>query len=94
MQIGPEQGAFMAMLVKLTGAKRILEIGTFTGYSSLAMALAGDAKIIAADISEEWTAIARNSGRKRASTAASICAWPRCVKHRERLKAARPGAST
>jgi len=53
MQIGPEQGAFMAMLVKLMGAKRILEIGTFTGYSSLAMALAGDAKIIAADVSEE-----------------------------------------
>ncbi len=46
MQIGPEQGAFMAMLVKLMGARRILEIGTFTGYSSLAMALAGDAKII------------------------------------------------
>jgi predicted O-methyltransferase YrrM len=59
MQIGPEQGAFMAMLVKLTNAKRILEIGTFTGYSSLAMALAGDAHIIAADMSEEWTNVAR-----------------------------------
>ena len=59
MQIGPEQGAFMAMLVKLMGAKRILEIGTFTGYSSLAMALAGDVKIIAADVSEEWTNVAR-----------------------------------
>jgi predicted O-methyltransferase YrrM len=58
MQIGPEQGAFMAMLVKLMGAKRILEIGTFTGYSSLAMALAGEAKIIAADVSEEWTKVA------------------------------------
>ena len=40
MQIGPDQGAFMALLVKLIGAKRILEIGTFTGYSSTAMALA------------------------------------------------------
>jgi predicted O-methyltransferase YrrM len=59
MQIGPEQGAFMAMLVKLTGARRILEVGTFTGYSSLAMALAGDARIIAADVSEEWTNVAR-----------------------------------
>ena len=64
MQIGPEQGAFMAMLVKLTGAKRILEIGTFTGYSSLAMALAGDAKIIAADVSEEWTRVARKFWKK------------------------------
>jgi predicted O-methyltransferase YrrM len=59
MQIGPEQGAFMAMLVQLTSPKRILEIGTFTGYSSLAMALAGDAQITAADMSEEWTNVAR-----------------------------------
>jgi predicted O-methyltransferase YrrM len=64
MQIGPEQGAFMAMLVKLMGAKRILEIGTFTGYSSLAMALAGDARIIAADVSKEWTKVARKFWKK------------------------------
>ena len=64
MQIGPEQGAFMAMLVKITGAKRILEIGTFTGYSSLSMALAGDVKIIAADVSEEWTKVARKYWKK------------------------------
>jgi predicted O-methyltransferase YrrM len=64
MQIGPEQGAFMAMLVKLMGARRILEIGTFTGYSSLAMALAGDVKIIAADVSEEWTSVARRYWKK------------------------------
>lgn len=64
MQIGPEQGAFMAMLVKLSGAQRILEIGTFTGYSTLAMALAGDVRIIAADISAEWTAIARRYWEK------------------------------
>jgi predicted O-methyltransferase YrrM len=64
MQIGPEQGAFMAMLVKLMGAKRILEVGTFTGYSSLAMALAGDVKIIAADVSEEWTNVARKYWKK------------------------------
>jgi predicted O-methyltransferase YrrM len=59
MQIGPEQGALMALLVKLTSPKRILEIGTFTSYSSLAMALAGDAQIIAADMSKEWTDVAR-----------------------------------
>jgi O-methyltransferase len=59
MQIGPEQGAFMAMLVKLMDAGRILEIGTFTGYSALAMALAGGARIVCADVSMEWTAIGR-----------------------------------
>ncbi len=64
MQIGPEQGAFMALLVKLMGARRILEIGTFTGYSTLAMALAGDVRITAADVSEEWTKIARRYWQK------------------------------
>ena len=64
MQIGPEQGAFMAILVKLMNARRILELGTFTGYSSLAMALAGDVRIIAADVSEEWTTVARRYWKK------------------------------
>lgn len=61
MQIAPEQGQFMALMVKLTGAKSIIEIGTFTGYSSLCMALAlpDDGKILCCDVSEEWTAIAR-----------------------------------
>jgi caffeoyl-CoA O-methyltransferase len=61
MQIAPEQGQFMALLVQLTGARRIIEIGTFTGYSSLCMALAlpDDGKILCCDVSEEWTAIAR-----------------------------------
>ncbi len=59
MQIGPEQGAFMGLLVKLMGARRIIEFGTFTGYSSLAMALAGAAKITCADVSKEWTDIGR-----------------------------------
>lgn len=64
MQIGPEQGAFMGLLVKLMGAKRILEFGTFTGYSSLAMALAGAEHITCADISKEWTDIGRRYWRK------------------------------
>jgi O-methyltransferase len=61
MQIGPDQAALMQMLVRLLGAKRCLEIGTFTGYSALAVALAlpPGGKIICCDVSEEWTAIAR-----------------------------------
>ena len=61
MQIAPEQGQFMALLARLTGARRCLEIGVFTGYSSLvtALALPDDGRIIACDVSEEWTAVAR-----------------------------------
>lgn len=61
MQISPEQGQFMALLVKLTGARRCLEVGTFTGYSALACALAlpPDGQLVAMDVSAEWTAIAR-----------------------------------
>lgn len=61
MQISPEQGQFMAFLVKALGAKKCLEVGVFTGYSSLAVALAlpEDGKIIACDISEEFTSVAR-----------------------------------
>jgi len=63
MQIAPEQGAFMALLVRLIGARRILEIGTFTGYSSTAMALAlpEDGQIVCCDVSREWTDIARRA---------------------------------
>ena len=63
MQIGPEQGAFMGLLVRLTGTRRILEIGTFTGYSSTAMALAlpEDGRITCLDVSEEWTDVARRA---------------------------------
>lgn len=64
MQIGPEQGAFMGLLVKLMGATRILEFGTFTGYSALSMALAGAAKITCADVSKEWTDIGRRYWQK------------------------------
>lgn len=61
MQIAPEQGQFMQLLVKLTGARRIVEIGTYTGASALWMALglAGDGRIECCDRSEEWTAVAR-----------------------------------
>jgi predicted O-methyltransferase YrrM len=61
MQIAPEQGAFMALLVELMGAERCLELGTFTGYSSLAVAmvLPPDGRIVCCDVSEEWTDIAR-----------------------------------
>jgi predicted O-methyltransferase YrrM len=61
MQIAPEEGAFLAMLVELTGARRCIEIGTFTGYSSLAVALAlpDDGSIVCCDVSEEWTSLAR-----------------------------------
>lgn len=62
MQIAPEQGQFMAMLVKLLGARRCIEVGVFTGYSSLlvAAALPPDGGIVACDISESYTAIARD----------------------------------
>jgi predicted O-methyltransferase YrrM len=63
MQISPDEGAFLAMLVRLLPARRILEIGTFTGYSSTAMALAQDAddRILCCDVSKEWTDIARQA---------------------------------
>jgi caffeoyl-CoA O-methyltransferase len=61
MQIAPEQGALLQMLVRLIAARRCIEVGTFTGYSSLAVALAlpDDGRIIACDVSEEWTQVAR-----------------------------------
>ncbi len=61
MQISPEQGQFMALLVKLIGARKTLEVGVFTGYSSLAVALVlpPEGQVLACDVSEEYTAIAR-----------------------------------
>ena len=61
MQIGPDQGQFLQLLVQLLKAKKTIEIGVFTGYSSLwvALGLPDDGRIIACDVSEEYTAIAR-----------------------------------
>ena len=61
MQIAPEQGQLMALLVKLLGARRTLEVGVFTGYSALAVALAlpPDGRVVACGVSEEFTAVAR-----------------------------------
>ena len=66
MQIGADQGRLMQILVRLIDARRCLEIGTFTGYSALAVALALPAggRITACDVSEEWTTIARKHWRK------------------------------
>jgi caffeoyl-CoA O-methyltransferase len=61
MQIGPEQGQLLAFLVELTGARTALEVGTFTGYSALwvALALPDDGRLVACDVSEEWASMGR-----------------------------------
>ena len=61
MQIAPEQGTLMSMLVRAIGARSAIEIGTFTGYSALCIArgLPPDGKLLCCDVSEEWTAIGR-----------------------------------
>lgn len=66
MQLAADQGQLMALLVKLMGAKRCLEIGTYTGYSALAVALAlpKDGSIVCCDVSEEWTAVGRPFWKK------------------------------
>jgi caffeoyl-CoA O-methyltransferase len=66
MQISPEQGELMAFLVRLLGVRRYLEIGTFTGYSALAVALAlpEDGRVTACDVSEDWTTVARRFWRE------------------------------
>lgn len=61
LQISPEQGQFMQLLVKLMGARRTIEVGTFTGYSALTVALAlpDGGKVLACDISDEFTSIGK-----------------------------------
>jgi len=82
MQIAPEQGQLMALLVKLIDARQIIEIGTFTGYSALCMAqaLPVDGKLICCDVSDEWTSIGRpfrNPTGRRESTNSSVPAEKR-----------------
>jgi len=66
MQIAPEQGAFMTLLARAIGARRAIEVGTFTGYSSLCIArgLPADGRLIACDVSTDWTATARRHWEK------------------------------
>jgi caffeoyl-CoA O-methyltransferase len=62
MQIGPDQGTFMRLLAELTGARNALEVGTFTGYSSICVArgLGPEGKLLCCDVSEKFTSVARN----------------------------------
>lgn len=66
MQIAPEQGQFMVFMVKLLGVRKIVEVGVFTGYSSLSMAMSmpDDGELVACDVNEEWTAMAREYWEK------------------------------
>lgn len=66
MQIAPEQGAFMELIVRMTGARRVIEVGTFTGYSALCIArgLPDDGRLLCCDVSEEWTSIGRRFWEK------------------------------
>jgi len=66
MQIAPEQGAFMTLLARAIGARRAIEVGTFTGYSALclARALPDDGRLVCCDVSEEWTRIGRRHWEK------------------------------
>ena len=66
MQICPEQGALMGNLIRMLSAKRTIEIGTYTGYSAMAVALAlpEDGEVLACDISKEWTSIGKNAWEK------------------------------
>jgi caffeoyl-CoA O-methyltransferase len=63
MQVAPEQGAFLTLLTRLIGARSAVEVGTFTGYSSLCIArgLPADGRLLCCDVSEEWTAVARRA---------------------------------
>ena len=66
MQIAPEQGAFMTLLARAIGARRAIEVGTFTGYSTLCLArgMPAGGRVIACDVSQEWTAIAKRYWEK------------------------------
>src|SRR5882672_3664261 len=85
MQIAPEQGQFMQLLVRLMGARRYLEVGVFTGYSSLAVALAlpAEGRIVACDVSDTWTKVARRYWTEAgASLRSTFSATPASVQYR------------
>jgi caffeoyl-CoA O-methyltransferase len=66
MQVAPEQGAFLTLVTRLVGARRAIEVGTFTGYSALCIArgLAEGGRLLCCDVSEEWTSVARRYWEK------------------------------
>lgn len=66
MQISQDEGAFLTMLVQLVGARQVVEVGVFTGYSSICLArgLPDDGRLLACDVSDEWTAVARRYWQK------------------------------
>lgn len=66
MQVSPDQGAFLSLLIKMTGSRRAIEVGTFTGYSALcvASALPKDGQLICCDVSDEWTSIGKPYWKK------------------------------
>lgn len=92
-QIAPEQAPFLAFLVRLIGARNVLELGTFTGYSTLAMALAlpPDGQLVTCDISKEWPAIGRQYwDRASVNNKITVCIGPAC-ETLDKLKADRAG---
>ncbi len=66
MQISPEQGTFLTMITQISGARNVVEVGTFTGYSSICIArgLTGEGRLTCFDVSDEWTSIARKYWEK------------------------------
>ena len=95
MQISPDQGQFMAFLVRLAGARRVLEVGTFTGYSALSMALAlpEDGTLVACDVSEDYARIAREYwSRAEVSNKITLKLAPAADTLRELLAAGGAGA--
>ena len=92
MQIGSDQGQFMQLLAHSIGARRYLEIGVFTGYSTLAMALAlpADGRIVACDVSEEYTSVARRYWEQAGVTAKIDLRLAPALETLERLLAEKP----
>jgi len=84
MQVAPEQGAFLTLLTRLIGARSTVEVGTFTGYSSLCIArgLPSDGRLLCCDVSEEWTAIARRAWEQADPTLLAAATDHATTRHR------------